>query len=65
MTINQEIRPIESNTDSDIFRYCEIIYEMLEANPNLYEELLPKCTFKFIGAESLQVSNDETLKQAA
>lgn len=40
----------QTEFDNEIYRYCEIIYNMLQNNPKLYDELLPKSTFKLISS---------------
>lgn len=49
--------------EREIYRYCKIVYQMLQANPELYDELMPKSTFKLI-SDKKETSNEQ-LKIAA
>lgn len=42
--------------EREIYRYCEIVYQMLQANPELYDELMPKSTFKLISQEEIKTN---------
>lgn len=49
--------------EREIYRYCEIVYQMLQANPELYDELMPKSTFKLISDK--EETSNEQIKIAA
>lgn len=51
--------------ERDIYRYCEIIYNMLQYNPKLYEELMPKSTFKLLAINDIAFDENTELKIAA
>jgi hypothetical protein len=51
--------------ESEIYRYCEIVYNMLQNNPELYEKLMPKSTFKLIAINDLAIGENTELKIAA
>lgn len=48
-----------------IYKYCEIIYNVLQSNPSLYYELLPKSTFKLKAIDGTPVDNITEHKIAA
>ncbi|MBL7772239.1 MAG: hypothetical protein JNM95_05245 [Chitinophagaceae bacterium] len=51
--------------ETEIYRYCEIVYHLLQANPELYDTLLPKSTFKLLKVHVKEISDEQTLKIAA
>ena len=51
--------------ERDIYRYCEIVYNMVQTNPELYEKLMPKSTFKLIAINDIAIDENIELKIAA
>ncbi len=51
---NSVIEAKEMDYQLAIQLYAEIIYSALQANPNLYNELMPKSSFKLIEVKEIE-----------
>ncbi len=51
---NSVIESKEMDYQLTIQLYAEIIYNALQANPNLYNELIPKSSFKLIEVKEIE-----------
>lgn len=64
-TKNNQLSEEKEQYENQIYRYCEIVYHMLQNNPELYETLLPESTFKLIAINSEEENNKQKFKTAA
>lgn len=62
-----DIKPTQSQEEFErsIYQYCEIIYNALQSDPSLYNELLPKSTFKLKAIDGIPVDGNSEYKIAA
>lgn len=56
---------IQEEYEQGIYRYCEIIYNMLQTNPELYDEFIHKATYRIVSENGIPIDENETYKIAA